>query len=476
MNKREWKIIYGDYSGIEKKAVNFLSAEIGRITNRDKGVYTLHVLPCESFASPDDKNIIVVGMYEEMEIVKKVVNRSEIPENGYLIKVMDSPQNPSYKMVIITAQTAQNVFYAAVDFIDDYLMYAAPLSGGLKTPCEVFDSTIPDYYYTSAPTTKKRSIFTWGHPINDYRKYIDNIARLKINQLIVWNDFLPINHKDIVDYAHEYGIELIWGYAWGWSTNCKSIDLDRLDELKEEIIQTFIRDYKDNGDGIYFQSFTELGDEYISGKLIAEVVANFVNDVSEALFEICPKLHIQFGLHATSIKNHMEFIGRVNKKIEIVWEDCGTFPYHYIPRVEKEDDFVNALRFTDEIISLRECAKNALVYKGMMTMDWSKFVNQKGPYVMGIAAEETIQNDIEMLKPIWRSFQGDWMRYGRYVHTMTRYVTQKTGDNINLCIAGALDGGIWFPEALCAQIMWNCNEDYDAILERVGKRQCIVMG
>ena len=119
-----------------------------------------------------------------------------------------------------------------------------------------------------------RSIFTWGHPINDYRRYIANIARLKINQLIVWNDFLPINAKDIVDYAHEYGIELIWGYAWGWGTDCKDIDLNNLDTLRKEIVEVFLRDYDKAGDGIYFQSFTEMQEDHIGDTLVAEAVSD----------------------------------------------------------------------------------------------------------------------------------------------------------------------------------------------------------
>ena len=57
------------------------------------------------------------------------------------------------------------------------------------------------YFYSEVPDHKRRSIFTWGHPINDYRNYIENMARLKLNQLIIWNDFVPINAKEIIDYA-----------------------------------------------------------------------------------------------------------------------------------------------------------------------------------------------------------------------------------------------------------------------------------
>ena len=39
---------------------------------------------------------------------------------------------------------------------------------------------------------------------------------------------MPINAKEIIDYAHEYDIEVIWGYAWGWSTACKDFNIDAI--------------------------------------------------------------------------------------------------------------------------------------------------------------------------------------------------------------------------------------------------------
>lgn len=475
IHKRSWKILYTNYKGLEKKAVEFLSAEIGKFINRDNGVYTLHVLPCEMVGNSAEENAVIIGTYDECDQIRALVSRDEVPENGYLICSMDNPQNPTYTYVIITAFGAQELFYGAVDFVDDCLMSLAPVSGGLRTPCEVFNHKLPVFKYNSVPTAMTRSVFTWGHSINDYRAYIANLARLKINQLIIWNDYMPLNAKDIVQYAHEYGIQLNWGFAWGWSTNCRKIDLKHLDDLRNQIVQTFLKDYDQRGDGIYFQSFTEMEEDRIGDMLVAEAVARFVNDVSSELLEIRPDLHIQFGLHATSVRNHMSYIGMVDSRVEIVWEDCGAFPYHYLPVMIDEQDFQDALDFTEKIITLRAIGNNSFVFKGMMTMDWSKFVHQSGPYIMGIASMDQIKSDVEMLSPIWKSFQSEWMQNGKYVHSMSRYITQRTGGNVNLNIAGALDGGIWFPEALCAQIMWNCNEDYDKILEKVSKRLCVRM-
>ena len=164
VEKRSWKILYSDYSGMEKKAVELLSTEMGKIINRDKGVYTLHVLPCEKLGAKADKNAVMIGKYADSDIIRNLVSGSEIPKNGYLIKVVDNPENSDYKIVVITAHTDRNLFYGAVDFVDDCLIKLAPIAGGLKTPCEVFDKKLADFEYSSAPTRRNKEYFHLGTP------------------------------------------------------------------------------------------------------------------------------------------------------------------------------------------------------------------------------------------------------------------------------------------------------------------------
>ena len=66
------------------------------------------------------------------------------------------------------------------------------------------------------------------------------MARLKFNELIIWNDFVPLNIREVIDYAHSYGIKVNLGYSWGWIDGCNKItDISdkKLDELKEQIIE-----------------------------------------------------------------------------------------------------------------------------------------------------------------------------------------------------------------------------------------------
>ena len=44
MDKRNWKLIYSNYSGTEKKAVELIYQEMGEQILRDPNVYKYHVL------------------------------------------------------------------------------------------------------------------------------------------------------------------------------------------------------------------------------------------------------------------------------------------------------------------------------------------------------------------------------------------------------------------------------------------------
>lgn len=460
---------------MEKKAVELIYKEMGALILRDQGQYTIHVLECEKAETAIiDKNSVVIGLYNENLIIQRYIERTEIKEDGYVVKVIDNPEMEGLKLVLITANDPAALFYGAVDFVDDYFVKAAPQHGGLHIADEIFEGNLINYYNSSAPVIKTRSVFTWGHPINDYRDYIENMARLKLNQLIIWNDYVPLNAKDVVNYAHEFGIDVIWGFAWGWSRKCANIDISSLDNLAEKIIKTFEEQYRDlGGDGIYFQSFTELQTDKIGDKLIAEVVTDFVNTVSGKLLDRYPDLFIQFGLHASSVKDHLEFISKVDERIEIMWEDCGSFPYGYHPIVNDEKEFEKTVEFTDKILTLRDNGLVGMLFKGFMTLDWSRFVHQKGPFVLGGSSPRVIQHDIEMLKPIWRRLQSGWLQNGEYAYKMAQHIFEHGNKKVTIGMAGQFAGGTWFPEALCAQILWECDKPYAEIFNKVSKRRSV---
>lgn len=474
MNKRNWKIIYTSYKGMEKKAVELINKEMGALILRDAGIYRIHVLHCEQVNNAViDKNVVVIGLYDENKIIRRYIKKEEIKEDGYVVKVTTEGEN---KVVLITANDESALFYGAVDFVDDYFAFAVPKDHHpIRLTEEIFDFDLPDYYISSAPQIKTRNIFTWGHPITDYRNYIENMARLKLNQLIIWNDYVPLNAEDIVNYAHEYNIKVIWGFAWGWSRNCMDGEVNALNELAATIIENYKNNYKNLlGDGIYFQSFTEVNVDKIGDKLIAEAVVDLVNMVSNEIYKISPDLLIQFGLHATSVKDKLRFIDKVDKRVEIIWENCGAFPYWGDPLEVSDEDFAKTIDFNRDIMALRDNGKIGMLFKGFVTLDWcgDRFVHQQGPFVLGVSSEKLKNHDREMLKPIWRYFQTGYMKNGEYAYKMAKFIADTRSD-ATVGVAAQLSGGIWFAHALTSQILWECDKPYEEIFEKVSKRKSV---
>ena len=69
------------------------------------------------------------------------------------------------------------------------------------------------------------------------------------------------------------------------------------------------------------------------------MVVDMVNEVAGQIWEITPDLRIIFGLHATSVRNRLDEIARVDPRMEILWEDCGEFPYSYNSYVRDEGQY-----------------------------------------------------------------------------------------------------------------------------------------
>lgn len=474
MRQTDWKIIYTKYEGIAKKAINFLSKEAGKYLIREEGLYKTHVLACEKEGCQVTKNAFFVSLYNDSPTIQKFVKADEIKNGGFLVKVVANPDDSEGRYVLITANDNQELFYGAVSFIDDYVTENTP-----QTPANLFDSPIPEYCYTESADNETRSIFTWGHSFSDYRKYIDDMARLKFNELILWNDYLPLNITDIIEYAHSYGIRVVLGYSWGWkevSKNAESITEETIEEVK----QMAIRDYREiyasiKCDGIYFQTFTERAEDKIGDKLIARVVTDLVNEVAAELWNITPDLRLIFGLHASSVRNHLDEIARVDSRIEILWEDCGEFPYSYIPYVVDEKEYEKTLDFTKDILTLRGGENVGLVFKGVMMLNWFAFIHQAGPYVMGENASYISDHDKQVRADSWRRFSAHWMQYGDDAFKVAEFVKANKKGKVNMCLAGTLDGGIYLPYALCGQMFRSLDSTYGDTLKRVAARGCITV-
>jgi hypothetical protein len=338
----------------------------------------------------------------------------------------------------------------------------------------LLDRPLPEFKACDTPAIAHRALWTWGHVIYDYRKYFENMAKLRLNEVVIWNDRLPINSKDVVDYAHALGIKVIWGFAWGWGVKCDEV-LEKFDEtgraaLKENVLSTFKNDYMNSGcDGIYFQSFTELAVDNVGGVLIADIVTDLVNELSGELLALCPDLHIQFGLHASSVKTHLDVIAKVDKRVHIVWEDCGAFPYNYW--VDKVADFDETLNLTKKLVALRgESEKFGAVFKGMAKLDWNIFEHFESSYVLGEKTKQYIEKRQREKANLWKSLQGSWLKYADLARQTVLEIAKADDPIVEALVEdGAFENQILLPTALYAEMLWSPETDANTLLEQVAQ-------
>ncbi len=386
------------------------------------------------------------------------------PADGYRIKSFKTEIGT--EVIILTGCDEINTVYASYDFKNKLIpkfLYADHHCGPYYFH-KPFVDPVKEYDKSFSPYIKKRALWTWGYVIYDYKRYIDNMVRLKFNMLVIWNDYPPENAQDIVSYAHKNGVKIIWGFSWGWDTNCKEIDVNNLDKLKENVINTYEKNYAHlGGDGIYFQSFTELGQDKIGDVIIAEAVTELVNVTSAELLEKYPDLYIQFGLHATSVKSKLKYIKNVDPRVTIFWEDCGAFPYAYL--ASQTENYDEAVELTEKLMNLR-VGENGTLFKGLTCLDWTTFEHQKGKFILGQADKEFIEKRTEQKMKIWRYVQAYWMENAHLAHNMIKFLSPDTLVGA-LLEDGMLESQIPYPAALLSEMLWDTESDTNEILSRV---------
>ena len=463
---RNWKIVYGEYAGCERRAVEFLSTEIGALIQRDAGVYTLHVVPCERVGaeSETNRNAVVIGTRGSNALLREMLSESDVPEGGYLVRVTE---RNGRQLVLIAGDTPAAAIWGAVDFVDDGLAkmrtrggdYALYLSGIFEKP------RLPAYESRRSPKTKRRSIFSWAHVMNDYRTYFRNLARMKFNEAILWNEFPPLNAREVAEYARSWGIEILWGWSWGWSTNCHNVDFDHLKELEDDIVRQWREVWRPcGGGGIYFQSFTEINEADLKGHSVAETVVKLVNGAAGRILADEPDLRIVFGLHSASVKSRLAEIAKTNLRLEILWENCGGFPYNLTGGTQDETE-----GFVRKLLDMGRPA-TGFAYKSQVLQDWHRFAHQAGPYVLGQNSRAVIAEDRRVVEPLWQRFEREWLMRGEQAHAMTRLIQSRAENKGSLNVVGNLNEPIHVSTALCAELFWNADEPYEKILERVLSR------
>ena len=479
MEKR-WLLVVDNYEGIRKNAVNMLSGFLSGLIS--------YVLPVKHVCDITEKeisenNIIAVGECKTHSVLSAYEKKGLlcVPDKaeGYAIFVGKKPNAEGGQTIAIAGADDNGVLYACMQFISEYCGDVLYRNGYLWDE-KFFDAPLEkelnEWQVSGSPAVKTRAIWTWGYVIYDYRAFFDNMARLRLNEVVIWNDYVPLNAHDVVSYAHGLGIKVVWGFAWGWSTKCAQA-MERLcckeglKKLKESVLATYEMQYaKTGGDGIYFQSFTEMNADNVKEKCVAEIVTEVVNDIAGELLNRYPDLHIQFGLHATSVKTRLNILQNVDKRIHIVWEDCGAFPYSYW--TDKTEDFEETYAFTEKLLSLRgQDEKFGVVLKGTLNLDWHSFQHQTGSFVLGERTQAFIAERQVKKDKIWKIARGGWLKNAEYARKMIALMAEK-GNNpiVQALVEDAMfENKIALPVAIYAQTLWTPNAPIEEILEKASK-------
>ena len=437
---KRWKIVYDKYCPGVEKIYSAVQEHLPYILVCDKDV-------------DEEYNMIFVKIDNSIEGFKIIVNEAK-------------EDNQSVEIV---AYDETNLLYAASDFRNVYLPYAKYKNGD-----NVYDfyhnnpffDKLRTFNYTSKPRIHHRGLWTWGHTIYDYKKYIDNMVTLKMNTVIIWNDYVPVNIDDVIEYAHKNGVKIFLGFPWGWDTKCDKNDIFDTSELTKSVVEKYKNEYLSlKCDGVYFQSFTELSGDSINGVNIAEAVTDFVNNTAQKIFELNPDLSLLFGLHATSVKSKMDVFKKVDPRIAIIWEDMGAFPYN------NSSDFTDNFDETRKMNCLAQNLRDGgfgAVLKGNYRLDWNTFEHQEGPYVMGVCSDSELKRRAEAIKPLLKKIQADWIINAKYAYELIKDFNEDAMVTI-LAEDGLFEEILSYPVALYAQMMWDSSENLEEIMHKVAK-------
>lgn len=470
---KRWKVIYGNYdNSIEGFAVN----EFYKVIQQ----YVPYILTINDSDTPIDEikdfNLAFIGTRESNKYIEKLAQDKLIKtvneKEGYLIKVCKSPFNPEMQIIVITGSDPSGVLYGVRDFDHYYVIpqyYRDNKGYFYRKEYVMFTYELPEIEIMSAPAIENRGLWTWGHTIYDYKKYIDHMTHWKMNMLTLWNDYAPINAKQIIEYAHHRGIKVIWGYTWGWGEQYDPTDKAVLDQWADRIIDTFEKQYAHlNVDGIYFQTFTEIQDTILNGRTVSELVTEWVNYITGKVFKKYPNLWIQFGLHATSIKENLH-VKNVDPRVNITWEDGGDFPFSYDPA--HAENITQTLDYLSRISELRSRDEDfGMVMKGCVNLDWSAFEHQRGPFILGEAKQHFITNRVEEKRRFWRYNQAYYIKNFKNLVEAARIISSKNirRKSVSMLVEdGMWEEKMWMPVAAYAESLWNPNEDADEIMKKV---------
>lgn len=462
-----WKIVYSSAEGPQGKALEVLTEGVGREMLRERHFTTVHLLPLEKAGGTPvagKKHRLIVGIPKENGELAKRLEPGEVPAGGYLVKALSEG---SSRVVLLAGDTPEAVLWAAFDFLDvgvREMMRATYPHLNVVYDSQFYElGRTPPYSRVCRPETEVRSLFTWGHVIDDYRQFFRETARLRFNRVILWNEHPPVNAQEVVETAHAWGLKVYWGFAWGWSaSDCNSSSKLDLGKMAERVVAEWRARWKPlPGDGIYFQSFTEQDNSRVDGRSVASRAVEMVNLAVKGIRAEAPGLDIVFGLHAQSVRNDIADVAKVDPSLEILWENCGGFP-HYESDAGTEPELGDAI--------LAATPRVGFAWKNQLRQDWVHWAHQAGPFLLGCAGRTLLDRDRDVTDRLQGDTLGRWLEHGREAYDLLRH--QRSGEKraVEMNAVVEYNPPFCYPTQVQAEMFFSTQDSYEDVTRRARLR------
>lgn len=473
-----WQILAETYAGVQETAVN----ELQRLL-QEYLPYVIRVSPACAEVALDQDHLVLIGTSHSHPHIRELVEHemvaAPVHSEGYTVACLASPWGSERKLLVITGADDVGVLYGVQDFAARVL-YTQLRPAKWSEMRSALDGIAP-FSFSEFPRISYRGIWTWGYVIYDYRRFIDQMARLRLNTLTIWNDCPPHNTRQILDYAHARGVQVVFGFHWGWGVPGLSLD-NREDRcrIRDLVVATYREQYADLGlDGIYFQTLTEHHQTEIGGQSVAAAACALVNETAEALFDLSPDLSIQFGLHATSILDRYMDLAALDPRVMITWEDAGVLPYSYQPQIDPTlagldpqhplASLEKTVDYSRKLATFRPGTPFALVPKGWTALRWVDEFEHHGPFVLGEREWGFIERRRLETQPRWDAVDSLWLIH--FPHAARFYREMLNCQPPSMLVTGLIEDGVIelgipVSVSLFAQTLWNPFREDSEILRQ----------
>jgi hypothetical protein len=386
-------------------------------------------------------------------------NDPEKTQEGYLLEY-----DGKNGVVRIVGADEKGTLNGVMDFIHYHLR-------------EVCSGKVDRIAVKSAPALELRGIWLWGGRIYNYEKFLDQMARWKMNLLVAWHSRVPKNAVALSDYATKRGIKVVWGYSWGWPGGpAGRLDWNNPQSIakhQEIAVDTFKREYAPlKPFGVYFQSNTESG----SAKNQSDKLVRFINETAGRLLKEYPDLFISAGLHYTSFAQQLGPVDQIDPRVNIMWEDLPGCPFSYDPSKTSADGFERAAMWTSDPAKI-SVGRNINIAKELMSLRKEKedigFVLKGfhercfGGDPQKIEDQTALEKMANERAPVWRKREAAWrLNLGDGLDVLQALVASKARRKVVTLLVedGLWEAKAWYSVCLLSEAMWDPSRDKDDLL------------